>query len=222
MILGYSPYVISDITRSLSTNQRYSGSAPDDSFETEDVMRYSRAVCWRETVRRQWCVIRTIKQCDDSAEHCYYGSTALCWALAAFSVSWSYAQSVGLLWRGISPSKGLYLHTEQHKYRIHLHNTDIHALSGTRTHDPSVRASEDSSCLRPRGHCDLPQLNILVAIILSLPRFHPLNQSDEIVVRKSRSEPKSASYCNILSASAIVQRHVLRFFKKWWTFKPEI
>jgi hypothetical protein len=29
-----------------------------------------------------------------------------------------------------------------------------HALIGIRTHDPSVRASEDSSCLRPRGRCD--------------------------------------------------------------------
>jgi hypothetical protein len=28
-----------------------------------------------------------------------------------------------------------------------------HALSGIRTYDPSVRASEDSSCLRPCGHC---------------------------------------------------------------------
>jgi hypothetical protein len=37
--------------------------------------------------------------------------------------------------------------------RINAH-TDIHALSGFRTHEPSVRASEDSSCLRPRGHCD--------------------------------------------------------------------
>jgi hypothetical protein len=27
----------------------------------------------------------------------YYGSTALYWALAAFSVSWSYTQSVGPL-----------------------------------------------------------------------------------------------------------------------------
>jgi hypothetical protein len=31
--------------------------------------------------------------------------------------------------------------------------TDVHALSGIRTHDPSVRVSEDSSCLRPCGHC---------------------------------------------------------------------
>jgi hypothetical protein len=71
-----------------------------------------------------------------------------------FSVSWSYTQSVGLLGRGISPSQDLYLHTEQHKHRINAHNTDIHASSEIRTHDPSVRASEDSSCLRPRGHCD--------------------------------------------------------------------
>jgi hypothetical protein len=33
----------------------------------------------------------------------YYGSTALCWALAAFWVSWSYTHSVGLLGRGIRP-----------------------------------------------------------------------------------------------------------------------
>jgi hypothetical protein len=84
----------------------------------------------------------------------YYGSTALCWALAAFSVSWSYAQSVGPLGRGISPSQGRYLHTGQHEPRMNAHNIDIHALSGIRTHDLSVRASEDSSCLRPRGHCD--------------------------------------------------------------------
>jgi hypothetical protein len=34
--------------------------------------------------------------------------------------------------------------------------TDIHASSGIRTHDPSVRAGGDVSCLRPRGHCDRP------------------------------------------------------------------
>ncbi|PNF41455.1 hypothetical protein B7P43_G13389 [Cryptotermes secundus] len=32
--------------------------------------------------------------------------------------------------------------------------TDIHAISGIRTHDLSVQASEDSPFLRPRGHCD--------------------------------------------------------------------
>jgi hypothetical protein len=33
-------------------------------------------------------------------------------------------------------------------------HTDIDALSGIRTHDPSVRASEGSSCFRLRGYCD--------------------------------------------------------------------
>jgi hypothetical protein len=47
-----------------------------------------------------------------------YGSTALCCALAAFSVSWSFAQSVRLPRRGISPPQGRYLHTWQHKHRI--------------------------------------------------------------------------------------------------------
>jgi hypothetical protein len=41
--------------------------------------------------------------------------------LGRFSVSWSYTQIVGLLGRGISPSQGLYLHTEQHKHRINTH-----------------------------------------------------------------------------------------------------
>jgi hypothetical protein len=46
-------------------------------------------------------------------------------------------------WRGSARRKAArYLHT------------DIHALSRIRTHDPSDPASEDGSCLRPRGHCD--------------------------------------------------------------------
>jgi hypothetical protein len=50
-----------------------------------------------------------------------YRSTALCWALAAFSVSWTYTQSVGLLGRLISPSQGLYPYIKQHKRRINAH-----------------------------------------------------------------------------------------------------
>jgi hypothetical protein len=61
-----------------------------------------------------------------------------------------FTQSVGLLGRGISMSQGLYLQTGQHKHRINAH-TDIHASSGIEDHDPSFRASEDSSCLRLRG-----------------------------------------------------------------------
>jgi hypothetical protein len=57
-------------------------------------------------------------------------------------------QSVGHLGRGISPSQGR-LPTQTQNKRV-----DIHSFSGIRTHDPSARAGEDSSCLRPRGHCD--------------------------------------------------------------------
>jgi hypothetical protein len=64
-----------------------------------------------------------------------------------------FTQTVGLIERAISPSQGHYLHTGQQKHRINAH-TNIHVLSGIRNHDPSVRASEDSSCLRPRGHFD--------------------------------------------------------------------
>jgi hypothetical protein len=35
-----------------------------------------------------------------------------------------------------------------------IHTPNIHDLSGIRTHDHSLRASEDSSFLRPRGYCD--------------------------------------------------------------------
>jgi hypothetical protein len=57
----------------------------------------------------------------------------------------------------------------------------MHASSGIRTHDPSVRAGEDSSRLRPRGHCDrlimnngshkIPQIrskNVIATLTLSV------------------------------------------------------
>jgi hypothetical protein len=71
---------------------------------------------------------------------------------AAFSVYWSYTQLVGLRRRGISQLQGRYQHKTTH--RINAHNTDINALSAIRTQNPSVRVSENSSWLRPRGHCD--------------------------------------------------------------------
>jgi hypothetical protein len=43
--------------------------------------------------------------------------------------------------------------TYTQKNRINAHNTDVHVLNGIRTHVPSVRASEDSSCFRPRDRC---------------------------------------------------------------------
>jgi hypothetical protein len=52
-----------------------------------------------------------------------------------------------------------------HKRRIKS-NTNIHASSGIRTHDYSVRASEDSSCFRPFGH-----RNRLSMVLLNIIRL---------------------------------------------------
>jgi hypothetical protein len=54
---------------------------------------------------------------------------------------------------GRTPYTGHQPYTGQHK-QTNAHNTNIHFLSGIRTQGPSVLASEDTSCLRPRGHCD--------------------------------------------------------------------
>jgi hypothetical protein len=59
-----------------------------------------------------------------------------------------FRQTVGLLGRVISPSQGLYLHrTTQHRKT----RTNIHALSGIRTYDPSNQPAVPR--LRPHGHC---------------------------------------------------------------------
>jgi hypothetical protein len=83
-----------------------------------------------------------------------YGSTTLT-DLRRFLSFLIYTQSVQPLGRGISPSQGRYLHTEQHKHRI------IHASRGIRTRDPRVRAGEDGSCLRPGGHCNRRETDLL-------------------------------------------------------------
>jgi hypothetical protein len=58
-------------------------------------------------------------------------------------------QTVGLLGRVISSSQGLYSNTEKC-----THTSNIHALSGIRTHDPGFWASKDSTCPRPLGYRD--------------------------------------------------------------------
>jgi hypothetical protein len=60
----------------------------------------------------------------------------------------------GLLGRIIRPLQGRCLNTWQHKHGIDAHRYPC--FNGFRAYDPSVRASEDSSCLRPRGHCFQP------------------------------------------------------------------
>jgi hypothetical protein len=80
------------------------------------------------------------------------------WPLFQFNNLFS-MRTVGLLGRGISPSQGRYIHTGQQKHRINEH-TDIHALSGIRTHDSSVRPSENSSPLDR------------AATVIGLDKFH--------------------------------------------------
>jgi hypothetical protein len=53
---------------------------------------------------------------------------------------------------GSGLSQGRYLHKEQHKHRINAHRHPFPNV--IRTDILSVRADEDGSCLRPRGHCD--------------------------------------------------------------------
>jgi hypothetical protein len=54
-------------------------------------------------------------------------------------------------WTSHNPSQGHYLHTGQHKHRIKAY-TNINTFSGICIHDPSVRGSENSSCLKAVFH----------------------------------------------------------------------
>jgi hypothetical protein len=73
------------------------------------------------------------------------GSTIIFLVQISSSFSQSYSQSLGLLGCETASRKAI-IYTQD--------NTDINASSGIQTHDPSVRAVEDSQCLRPRGRCD--------------------------------------------------------------------
>jgi hypothetical protein len=88
-----------------------------------------------------------------------------------FSFVIFFTRTVGPLGRVISPSQGRYVHKGQHKHRINAH-TNIHTLSGIRSHDPSVREGEDGSCLGPRGHCErLALLGSINIFIFEIPKF---------------------------------------------------
>jgi hypothetical protein len=56
-----------------------------------------------------------------------------------------FRQLVGPLGRGIGPTQGLYLHKTTKTQKIA--DIHIHATSGIQTHDPSVRAAEDSTAI---------------------------------------------------------------------------
>jgi hypothetical protein len=63
-----------------------------------------------------------------------------------------FAQTVGLLGLGISPSQGHYLQTGQHKHRINAHKYTCLRVGFEITIPAFERAK--TFRLRPRGHCD--------------------------------------------------------------------
>jgi hypothetical protein len=65
-----------------------------------------------------------------------------------------FTQSVWLLGREMSPSQGRYLHTGQHRHRVNAYRHPC--LKWDLNRHPSFLPGEDSSCLRPREHCDRP------------------------------------------------------------------
>jgi hypothetical protein len=73
--------------------------------------------------------------------------------LGGSSVSPSFTRTFGgTPWTVVQPVvRPLPAHRGQHIHRIKEH-TDINVSGGIRTHDPFLQA--DSSCLRPREHCD--------------------------------------------------------------------
>jgi hypothetical protein len=93
----------------------------------------------------------------------FLGATTPNWALASmklsvslrFRRSWTVSRTPWagdqLFARPLPVHKHRKMHTHTH---THTETTNIHTLSGIRTHDPSFRASEDSSCLRPLDYYD--------------------------------------------------------------------
>jgi hypothetical protein len=71
------------------------------------------------------------------------------WPLIQFRNHFS--QTVGLLRRVISSSLGSYLNTGKQTQNKRTHTNHLCLNYSNPTHDPSVQANVDSSCLRPRG-----------------------------------------------------------------------
>jgi hypothetical protein len=63
-----------------------------------------------------------------------------------------FTRAVGTPWMSDQPvARSLPTHRTTQTIEAY---TNIHALSGIQTHDPSFRATENRSCLRPHDHCD--------------------------------------------------------------------
>jgi hypothetical protein len=76
-----------------------------------------------------------------------YGSTDLCWALAAFSVSWSFTQSVGLFGRGIRTTQTQNKRTQTCMPQVGFEPTT-----------PAFERAKTVHVLDPRGQCHRPTI----------------------------------------------------------------
>jgi hypothetical protein len=86
--------------------------------------------------------------------HSSYTVLLRCRGFSFSFVSYTNGRTPWTSYRPVAMRVPIYRTTQTEKK--HTHTPDIHALSGIRNHYHSVRASEDSSCLRPLGRCEGP------------------------------------------------------------------
>jgi hypothetical protein len=87
-------------------------------------------------------------------------------------------------------------------------HTDIHASSGIRTDNPSVRADEDGSCLRPRSHFNRP-VNLLIVFNLY---YVDMVLRLQLVIPCLRCEVTSAVDITLLNGIGLILRRAVNFF----------
>jgi hypothetical protein len=76
------------------------------------------------------------------------------WALASFRFPDLFTIGRTLWTSNQLVARPLPKHRASQTQNKHIYTPNIHARSEIRTHDHSVRATEDSSCLRPLGYRD--------------------------------------------------------------------
>jgi hypothetical protein len=104
---------------------------------------------WFTVYSRQNAGNSVIEICSTKVKNCKCGSHRM-------TGFWGFSPSPDVFGSRNMMLRKLDMFPSLPKHILKVHNTEIRVSSGIRTHDHSVRASEDSSCLRPCGHCDRP------------------------------------------------------------------
>jgi hypothetical protein len=113
-------------------------------------------VCWNHIHLRRSAMKYIIEgRTSIHAQFFFNGSSSPFRAQTSYSVPQSSFTDSRTPWASDQPvARPLPTHRTIRRQNKRIHTPNIHASSGIRTHDPRVRASEVSSCLRPRGYCD--------------------------------------------------------------------